>query len=322
MTVWDSVGLIYFVIFVVLGLFTYWMLNKYHMIGGNTAVKKAKKERQQYADLQTDIHVVQTFLGACEHFCDLVGNGVTDADVESWDYIIKRIFPTIKLINRKMTVKEFIGLLRAITFIFIVIGAIMLLIGAAGFGVVCIAIALLLKPAIVLITHNIVDAKDASLERDFPSLYLLLYSRLIRGVNARLGPTLLDYTRSMNAIYLPNEHKEIREFVYDFRNLIEVYADETIALNELKKKYHSAMMVNFINLATQAIRGTNNQDSLLAFKMELANREVEQMKAEAAKRADKARSVVNVVFAILFEFIILAVASKMPNLGSIFSMLG
>ena len=322
MTVWDSVGLIYFIIFVILGLFTYWMLSKYHMIGGNLAVKKAKKDNKAYEELQSEIKFQQTLLGACERFCELVGNGITEKDEYMWGYIINRIFPTLKLLNRKLTVKEFIGLLRIVIFMLSIFGLVLLLLGSAGMGILLLSLAVLIQPGLTLLFQYMIDAKDSALERDFPSLYLLLYSRLIKGVNARLAPTLTDYIRSMNAIYLPHEHKEIREFVFDLRNNIEVYADESIAVTRLKEKYRSAMMLNFINLALQALRGTNNQDNLLAFKMELSNREVEQMKAEAAKRADKARSVVNIVFVILFEFIILSVASKMPSLSSIFSMLG
>ena len=243
MTVWDSVGLIYFIIFVILGLFTYWMLSKYHMIGGNLAVKKAKKDNKAYEELQSEIKFQQTLLGACERFCELVGNGITEKDEYTWGYIINRIFPTLKLLNRKLTVKEFIGLLRIVIFMLAIFGLVLLLLGSAGMGILLVSLAVLIQPGLTLLFQYMIDAKDSALERDFPSLYLLLYSRLIKGVNARLAPTLTDYIRSMNAIYLPHEHKEIREFVFDLRNNIEVYADESIAVTKLKEKYRSAMML-------------------------------------------------------------------------------
>lgn len=310
------------VTFLICGIFAAWMLKKYNIIGGNSGTKKAKKENQAYEDIQFEIKVKTWFLGQFENFARLVGGGIKDRDEFEWGYRIMRVMQEIKYLNRKISPIEFVGMLRLVSFLCITFGAFSVVLGSTVVGIVLLAIGALFPVIIKGILDMAIGSMDRELEHDFPSLYLLLYCRLLKGVNARLAPTLNDYTRTMNAMYGAEEHKQIRQFVLDLRNNIEVYADESEAISKMKEKYHSAMILNFINIAGQALKGSDNSDQLLSFKVELSNREAQQMAQEAAKRAEKARAAIYVTFVILFEFIVLSVVSKMPSLGSMTGMLG
>mgnify|MGYP003298363222 CR=1 FL=1 len=59
--------------------------------------------------------------------------------------------------------------------------------------------------AIDVAFNMVVEAKimeeDSEIEKDFPDLYMLLYSRLVRGTQVRLAPTLDEYIKSLEVIY-------------------------------------------------------------------------------------------------------------------------
>jgi hypothetical protein len=46
---------------------------------------------------------------------------------------------------------------------------------------------------------------------------------------------------------------------------------------KLREKYHSPVIVNFCNVATQSLQGIDNLDSLLTLKMELTRRKAQLM---------------------------------------------
>ena len=105
----------------------------------------------------------------------------------------------------------------------------------------------------------------------------------------------------------------------DLRNNIEIYGDDSMAVRQLREKYRGAMVVNFCNLAVQALSGVDNKDKLTAFKSELSQRQLEAMKLEAQKRIEKGQRVIMLVFIILAEFVVL---SWMAKLGGSFGMIG
>lgn len=322
MTIWN-----YYPLCMVLGLiacvlFTIWILDKYRIIGGDIGTSRAKKDKQAYEDIKWEINFKTWWLSVFEWFAMNVGGGVSKKDEFEWKYRIMRLFSDIKHLNRKIKPVELVGIIRLVSFLLILIGAFFIVWGKMLVGVILMVICAALAPALRMLFDMLIDDMDKELEKDFPSLYLLLYTRLLKGVKARLAPTLTDYMRSMDALYSPNEHKQIREFAMEMRNNIEIYSDESLAISELKHKYHSAMILNFINLAVQSLKGVSNRDTLISFKTDLANREEQQMTAEANRRAEKAKFAINAIFIILFEFIIISISSKMPSMSSFMSMLG
>ena len=94
------------------------------------------------------------------------------------------------------------------------------------------------------------------------------------------------------------------------RKNIEIYGDDSMAVNEMRKTYKSAMLVNFFNLAIQALRGVDNKDKLLAFKMELSQQKLEQMTKKANELVAKGQKAIMLIFVILAQFVVLSWVAK------------
>ena len=152
--------------------------------------------------------------------------------------------------------------------------------------------------------------EDTEIEEDFPDLYMLLYSRLIRGTSMRLAPTLDEYLNSIDAIYGEKSHQAMRNFVMDLRKNIEIYGDDSMAIHKMRDVYRSAMLVNFFNLAVQSLRGVDNKDKLLAFKMELSQKKLDLMTKKAEAMVAKGQKAVMLIFIILGQFIVLSWVAK------------
>ena len=72
----------------------------------------------------------------------------------------------------------------------------------------------------------------------------------------------------------------------------------------------------------QSLSGVDNSDKLLAFKMELAQKQIEDMKKRAEKRVIQGRRAIWVIYAILGQFIVMSWLSKLPNMGTLSNMIG
>ena len=139
---------------------------------------------------------------------------------------------------------------------------------------------------------------------------MLLYSRLVRGTQTRLAPTLDDYIKSIDAVYGEESHKAMRNFVMDLRKNIEIYGDDSMAVHKMRDTYRSAMLVNFFNLAIQSLRGVDNKDKLLAFKMELSQKKLDAMTEAANALVAKGQKAVMLIFIILAQFVVLSWVAK------------
>jgi hypothetical protein len=70
------------------------------------------------------------------------------------------------------------------------------------------------------------------------------------------------------------------------------------------------MLVNFFNLAVQSLRGVDNKDKLLAFKMELSQKKLDLMTKKAEAMVAKGQKAVMLIFIILGQFIVLSWVAK------------
>jgi hypothetical protein len=236
---------------------------------------------------------------------------------------INRLHWSVKSLGRDITPLELNGLLKTIQlsgvilalFFYFVIGSIL---SFAFLG-------LLFAPALLNIYAEYkIAAEDEQLENDFPDLYIVLYTRLLKGSDVRLAPTLKDYLLSFDSMDNgTGKYKNvIRNFVLDFRNNIEIYGDDGIAVLKLRDKYQSAMIINFCNLVTQSLNGVANSDKLLAFKIELNNKRIEQMESKADVLVRKGNRAVMFVYLILAQFVILSWVAKLALAGGIMSLFG
>ena len=96
----------------------------------------------------------------------------------------------------------------------------------------------------------------------------------------------------------------------DLRNNIELYGDDSIAVSHLRQKYSSVMVVNFCNLATQALRGVDNRDKLLGFKLELQTLQNQYMEERADKMVRQGQRAIFAIYIILAQFVLISWYAK------------
>lgn len=251
-----------------------------------------------------------------------IGGGLNEFKEKDYKYKLDRLRWTVKILNRPLKPTELSGLMKLMQ----LVGAFLLIVGFLLTNSIYTLIFLIpfLAPAIfhVYASSKISD-EDARLERDFPDLFIILYSRLVQGSRSRLAPTLKDYLVSLDAVKgKGKEHDAIKNFVLDLRNNIEVYGDDGMAVRKMRDKYRSVMIINFCNLVVQSLNGVDNKDKLLAFKIELNGKRVEQMKIRADQLVKRGSRAIIVVYVILFQFILLSWIAKLTQAGGVGSIFG
>ena len=215
----------------------------------------------------------------------------------------------IPYIDRNITTYELLGIFKIFKFVCCFLAVFLFVLTYNPIFLVLFAGLFINKIFEYAMEFKIIE-EDTEIEEDFPDLYLLLYSRLIRGTSMRLAPTLDEYLNSIDVIYGENSHKSMRNFVLDLRKNIEIYGDDSIAIHKMREVYKSAMVVNFFNLAVQSLRGVDNKDKLLAFKMELSQKKLDQMTKKANALVAKGQKAVMLIFIILGQFIVLSWIAK------------
>ena len=87
----------------------------------------------------------------------------------------------------------------------------------------------------------------------------------------------------------------------------------------LREVYHSATIINFCNVASQALQGIDNFDNLLTFKMQLVERKTNLMRKRQQAILRSGERSIYAIWVILIIFIAVGWYSKLP-LGMFESM--
>lgn len=302
-----------FLLYTALILFALYTMRINNMWGVSKGTKKAKLDVKESKDLHKKRLTYLKILQCCEWVCINVGSIPDENIINDTNYRINRLRLKIDVLDRNIKAKELLGLLKGIQLIGVFFSILTLLLtkNIMSLG----GLLLYLAPS----TFNVfadtkINDEDIELEKDFPDLFLLLHVRLLKGSRTRLSPTLDDYIKSLDAMYQGKSHLVIRNFVVDLRNNIEIYGDDSIAVYKLRDMYRSSMVVNFCNLATQSLKGVDNKDKLLAFKIELTQQKQEDMKERAKKLVNKGRKSIIVIYIILGEFVVLSWLAKLGTM--------
>ena len=117
----------------------------------------------------------------------------------------------------------------------------------------------------IIFSRKISD-ENAIIDDYFIDLYLLLFSKLRQGSRARLQSTLDSYYFSLESQAETDELKVMKKFVRHFLNLVALYEDH-VAVMKIRELYPQATIINFCNIAGQAMQGIDNYDSLISYKM-------------------------------------------------------
>lgn len=290
------------------------------MWGVSKGTKKAKAdvrvEKQRLKQRKKMLKCLEFLV----RFDEMIGTAINPVKIADYEYKIDRMRWMLKSVDRAPKPSELSGFFKLLQ-----VGGVFL--GLIGFFftnniIMALPIILVFSPTIFhAVAIGKITEEDLKIERDFPDLYLVLYNRLIQGSDAKITPVLRDFLLSLDATSHNDNSKEaLRNFVMDLSNNIEIYGDDTIAIRKLRDKYRSVMIINFSNLAVQALNGVDNRDKLLTFKNELNQRKIEYMKQRAEKMVKRGSYAIWAVYLILAQFIILSWLAKLSQAGTFGSL--
>lgn len=290
------------------------------IFSGNKAAKKAVEDKKAAVRTARNRKYMSMFMGMLETFGLRVGNGIKEGQRVKYDYYIVRLNMNVPCLNRHWKPIEIVGLNRLIAFlgtIIFALGVTRLTLNPAWAG----AIFIFFGKFRELFWEQAILAEDKEIEQDFPDLYLILCPKLKMGANARIAPTLSEYMQTLEHTHSPTEHLAIKKFVRLLRSTIEIYPDEVLALTKIREYYKAASVVNFCNIAIQAMNGIDNKEKLVAFEQELTRRKMDEMRKRAAKLVERAQRATFLMYVILAEFVVLTLWSRIGgNLDSFGSM--
>lgn len=162
-----------------------------------------------------------------------------------------------------------------------------------------------------ILSRKILD-ENAIIDDYFIDLYLLLFSKLRQGSRARLQSTLDNYYFSLDSQAETEELKVMKKFVRHFLNLVALYEDH-VAVMKIRELYPQATIINFCNIASQAMQGIDNYDNLISYKMQLIDRKRTIMKRKAEYLLAMGTRSIYLIWVILFIFILVGWYSKLPT---------
>lgn len=282
---------------------------QYNFWGVKKGASKTKVDVRKAQEEATYRNIILWFLNKSESICKNFGFQPSQVVIEKYKYQIFRGRLVIPYVDRNITPYELIGGFKVIKFVCSFFAIFLFILTSNPISLFLFMGLFVHKVFEFAMDFKIVE-EDTEIEDDFPDLFMLLYSRLIRGTAMRLAPTLDEYLGSIDAIYGEKSHKAMRHFVLDLRKNIEIYGDDSMAIHKMRETYRSAMLVNFFNLAVQSLRGVDNKDKLLAFKLELSQKKLDKMTEKANKMVAKGQKAVMLIFIILGQFIVLSWIAK------------
>ena len=298
-------------VFIVCVVAVVYVLFKIGVFDKNKPAKKMHTEQQNYNKEKQKRKLVHFALSALEGFAQKVGGGISDAEKYAWEFRILRMMQTIDIVGRKITPIEMVGLLRFITFLCVSVGIAGVLITGNLVFIVFVIVGLIVTPAVKLYCDMTISEQDKAIERDFTDFYLLVHSRLMKGTQAHIASALQEYLNICDETMTYEDHRELRDFVAYLLATITLMGDEYKAVLAVRDKYKSAAVINFCNIASQALQGVDNANNLLQFKIEMVAKQKAQVRIIAEQRAEKAMKSIYAVWAILAEFVIIVMITRL-----------
>ena len=158
-----------------------------------------------------------------------------------------------------------------------------------------------------------IEEEDDIIDKYFIDLYLLMYSKLRMGSKGRLASVVESYIDTLKNSTADARVKSTMLRMAEFLlNNLSMYPDDR-AVPMLRERYRSATIVNFCNVATQALQGIDNADTLLTTKMELVKKKTDLMHENAEKLRRKGEMSIYLIYVILFIFIASGWYSKLAG---------
>lgn len=264
-----------------------------------TEKRDAKKRKQEKKKLQLYASVTNMFRGIV----------MTQTQYENHEYYIQRLELRSKVLNRFYTPEEYRGkyaLILLVSLFFIPIGVFF----RPAFAIPAIGLFLYLSYPASL--KQQIQEEDIIIDNNFLNLYLLLYSKLKMGSRARLQGVVESYIDTMQNVSDERTKKTMTKFARFMLNNLSQFEDH-VAIPKLRERYSSATIINFCNVASQALQGVDNADNLLTFKMQLEERKTSEMEKRSERIFAQGQRSIYLIWVILFFFVACGWYSKIPT---------
>lgn len=299
-------------LYVILGvctLFIAYMILKYfgvmEVFGVNIdrsseVIKKEKSDNKKREREKTRLEI---YTQVTNMFRGILLPPAKEAD---YKYYLGRLKYKSNVLNRSITPEEFVGK----KFLLLCLGVVILPLGVFFKPAYILGVFLILyfflKP--VFMQRKIRD-EDEIIDLYFIDLYLLLYSKLRQGSKARLSSVVESYVDTLHTSNNAEMKRVMLGLAEFLLNNLSMYPDHE-AVPLLRERYKSATIVNFCNVASQALQGIDNADTLLTFKMALVEKKAQAMRKTAQKLRIKGERSIYLIYVLLFIFIGMSWASK------------
>lgn len=262
--------------------------------------RKNKKKRKRMTKL----------LGMCAGVTNMFqGILMSDLTRENHIYYIERLEIRSEILNRRLTPEELRGAYAAPVFLSVLLIPVAIFVRELFIlPVLCLTLFFGYQ---MVYRQRILD-EDSIIDDYFIDLYLLLYSKLKQGSRARLQGTVENYIDTLDSQAKTNYVNVMLKLGKYMLNLLSLYEDH-VAIPKLRDIYHSATIINFCNVASQALNGIDNADNLLTFKMQLVERKTNMMRARQQKILRKGERSIYAIWIILFIFVVVGWYSKLPT---------
>lgn len=139
-----------------------------------------------------------------------------------------------------------------------------------------------------------------------------MYSKLKMGSRARLQNVVesyIDTVQNESDVKIRDTMAKLGRFML---NNLSQYEDH-VAIPKLRERYKSATIINFCNVAGQALQGVDNADNLLTFKMQLIERKTIAMEKRSERIYMSGQRSIYLIWVILFFFVCVGWYSKLPT---------
>lgn len=274
-------------------------------VGFSESVEEVQRKKKLNQKRSFERKKLRLYYNVTDMFRGLIMSNYTKSGHQ---YFIDRLGIRSEILDRQLTPEE----LRGKYFLWVIVGVFVIPLGFF-FPILWIVPVVALLRFIMypfLLSQKIVD-EDRIIDDYFLDLYLLMYSKLRLGSKASLQGVVESYIKTLETSdNLEMKRVMLRLSEYLLNN-ISMHPDH-VAIPKLRDRYHSATIVNFCNVASQALQGVDNADNLLTFKVTLVRRKTNMMENRARKLCSLGEKSIYAIYVILFIFIGVGLYSKLP----------
>lgn len=244
-----------------------------------------------------------------------LGLGVDKSRITYLEYNLKRAGVKNPGGQRTLTPQEYNAIIKGVMGVFIAMGLVLCLLNASIGLIVALLGIIVMNIAPDAILRDTVVRKDAVIRRNFFDFYGELHYPIVANEDEPLVKILRNYSR----VDLIPEMKEFTNNVADLFDLHGEYEGTKYVSQEYKEIPEVSKLMRLIR---QYHDGADVVNDMVGFREQLLLQQQMEIDKSCEKIIRKARSSFNLIYIILFQAIISAMAIYLPDLGNVSSLFG